>query len=373
MKNPSQTCVGEHISHQNSESCSDSLCFQSSEKIRRFSMDDFKEMGLLSEKGKIRLLPAQRYFNENENYFPVLPQLFEAWRDEEEYLVFRERSQDPPLYLALKCSKRGNDIYRQRIKRRFAFLMKSMDEEVFFHPNDFAVDRKVKTKVLWLTLTWNTRLFSIRNSWKTEVSEGWNRFISAMRRRYGKISVLRSFEASRRGFPHIHAILVFHEKEFSVFPHLDSKEKLTYRISEKSEFEDLWHSFIDVETFSSAKKFCFYALKYQLKVNESREGSSEGRAGSEGKSSRTLSFLWLFRKRSYAVSGSFRLIFSRLDERLHISNMELGGSWELLGVFSGKVLGLSGEWVARVDPERLIGLLPDGNPDVDEGVVHYGF
>ena len=159
--------------------------------------------------------------------------------------------------------------------------------------------------------------------------------------------------------------MVFEDQKFSAFPHLNNENKLTYRIQEKAQFESLWHSYVDVEAFPSMKKVCYYALKYQLKVNEGREEEQQQRSSS---SSKTLAFMWLFRKRSYAVSGSFREIFSRLDEGLRNSNMENRDIWEFLGIFSGSQLGLDGQWFSSVDPERLKGLLPDGDFRVDEGI-----
>jgi len=334
--------------------------------VKKYGFDDFKELGLLSESGKIRLLPAQRYFEESENYFPLLLDLFEAWRDESEYMVFKHES-EKPLYVAVKCSKRGNDVYASRVERRFSWLKKTIEDQRFFEAKDFTTEKVVKSRLLWVTLTWNTRLFSRRQAWKTEVSECWNRFISAVRRRYGKVSVLRSFEATKQGFPHVHAVLWFEEAEFTVFPHFNEKEgRMSFRISEKAEFESLWHSFVDIEALSSLKKMAHYVLKYQMKVNEGREEEAESRRYG----SKTLAFMWLFRKRSYAVSGSFRRLFSDLIRVLHNSNMESeGGSWELLGIFSGRMLGLSGEWFGEIDPERLRGLVSDGDWCVDEGIL----
>ena len=354
------------ISYSRNLSVSEKEAQFKTEKPKRLGIDDFRKLGLLSEKGKIRLLQAQRYFENNEVYFPTLLDLFEAWKNDSEYVVLRNLEMN--TILALKCSKRGNDVYNARIKRRFAFLFKNSKDLRFFSPEDFTSDHQVKTSILWVTLSWNTkRSCGIRKAWRCEISQDWNRFISALRRRYGKIHVLRSYEATRNGYPHVHAIMVFEDQEFSVFPHLNNENKLTYRIQEKTEFESLWHSWVDIEAFPSMKKVCYYALKYQLKVNEGRE-EEQGEAPKY--SSKTLAFMWLFRKRSYAVSGSFREIFSRLDVGLHNSNMENREIWEFLGVFSGSQLGLDGQWFSFVDPERLKGLLPDGDFRVDERICN---
>ena len=334
--------------------------------VKRLGIEDFRALDLLSESGKLRLKPAQRYFNENDNYFPLLPQLYDAWRNESEYLVFKHSFEGKTSYIALKCSKRGNDVYNARIKRRFGFFNKNIPDLKFFstNPDAFKTDKKIKSKLLWVTLTWNTRLFSIRNAWKREISQEWNRFITALRRRYGKIEVLRSWEATDRGYPHIHAVLWFQDPkkgEFTVFPHYSEKEgRLQFRIQEKGEFESLWHSFVDVEAISSMKKMANYVLKYQLKVNEGKEDQGSG--------SNTLAFMWLFRKRSYACSRELQRKFLDSIEVLHNSNMGNDGEWEFLGVFSGRDLGLNGEWMAGVDPARLKGLLPDGDFRVDAGI-----
>jgi len=370
-----------------------------SEIVEKYGLEDFQKLDLLDEKGKIRLAPAQRYFNENENYFPLLPKLFETWRDEAEYMVFKHEHEGKTMYLASKCSKRGNDVYVRRVKNRFKLFNQKIPDTKFFSVEDFKPDREVKTKLLWVTLTWNTRNSpSIRRAWwgsrraseykmndrgrmhrsYIHVSEGcqcvsckWNRWISAVRSRYGKVSVLRSWETSQRGYPHIHAVLSFESSEFKVFPHFNEREgRMSFRVQEKHEFESLWDSFTDIEAISSTKKLAHYVMKYQLKVNEGREGTGDPESPTSS-GSRTLSFMWLFRKRSYSMSGAFTKIFARLDRDLHNSNMVSDEKWELVGIFSGRDLGLNGEWFAEISSERLRGLVEDGDSRVDEGINNY--
>ena len=375
----------------------------SHETVKECGYEEFRELGLLSEKGKIRLEPAQRYFNQNDDY-SLLPKLFETWRDEPEYMVFKHHyildGEEKEDYPALKCSKRGNDVYVSRVKHRFKLFNEKIEDTKFFSMEDFRVDHVVKTKLLWVTLTWNTRKFpSIRRSWwgkrrldwkdnkrggkrrcyihVTEdchcISCEWNRWISAVRSRYGKVSVLRSWETSQKGFPHIHAVLSFESAEFKVFPHFNVREgRMSFRIQEKPEFESLWGSFTDIEAISGTKKLAHYVMKYQLKVNEGREDDGSGAGQRPAKGSKTLAFMWLFRKRSYSMSGAFTKIFARLDTDSHNSNMDSEERWELLGIFSGRELGLNGEWVAEVSRDRL-GLLGifDQDPGIDEGIHRY--
>lgn len=334
----------------------------SHECVKKYGFAEFSELGLLTDKGKVRLAPAQRYFNENENYFPLLLDLFDVWRAESEYMVFKHEEDGKTLYLASKCSKRGNDVYVSRVKRRFKHIVSGVDDHKFFDVNDFKVDCVVHTRLLWITLTYDSRRSSVRHAWQN-IGVEYNRWISAVRRRYGKVSVLRSWETSGRGYPHIHAVLAFEDAEFRVFPHFNMNQgRMTYRIQEKGEFESLWHSFTDIEAISSTRKLFHYVAKYQLKVNEGREEAPRGQ-----ESCKTLAFMWLFRKRSFSVSGSFIELFSRLDRDLHNSNMESKEKWELVGIFPGRDLGLNGEWFAEVEFSALKPLLLDGDPRVDGG------
>ena len=369
-----------------------------------FGASQFHELGLLNEAGKPRLNRAIGYFCNNQLEFDLLEDLFSFWRDFSEYVILRRARVDPRSfkttweYVAVKCSKRGNDVYVSRIKRRFKFLNRLVPDLEFFKPSDFKVNKNLpSSKAMWLTLTYDTKRCSRREAWEN-IGHEWNRFISAMRSRYGKISVLRSWEAFQNGYPHVHAVLWFHDRKFHVVqkfqlfsnePSENNAQKgsgsleetsldpsgrsgatrplplsekapmgrFTYRINEKREFEDLWHSFIDVEAFSSIKKICGYVMKYQLKVNEGAEAE-----GSKGV--KTLAFMWLFRKRSYSVSGQWREIFSDLIGRLHNSNMEIQVSlegirleeppWEFVGIFSGKDLGINRFlWTSRLNKAQI--------------------
>jgi hypothetical protein len=340
----------------------------------KLSFDHFKEVGLVTESGKIRLNLAQDYFAVNQNYFPLLPQLYEAWRDTSEYMIYHhlvdgeiELGEDgQPLNFAFKCSKRGNDVYVSRVKKRFKRFRDSISEKRFFSVSDFKVGSVVKTSLLWITLTYDTHRCSIKQAWKN-IGVEYNRWISALRRRYGKISALRSWETYENGYPHVHTVLHFEKAQFTVFEHFNvNKGKMSFRIQEKHEFEPYWHeghSFTDVEALSSMKKMVYYVTKYQLKVNESQEEVSEGSSDS-GQRSKTLAFMWLFRKRSYSMSGDFIELFSRLDSSLHNSNMdfeldpfESTESWRFLGVVLGRDIGLNGEWLATVKWDRLVKLL----------------
>jgi len=232
-----------------------SPCFQGPEILLR-------SQGLLNDQGKPRLNVAQGYFRraENQDDDELLESMYVYWRDLPEFMVLRSQMVNPRTYasewsyVAVKCSKRGNDVYRQRVKRRLDWLASSENVE-FFNVQDCTTEKKVFSSALWLTLTYDikrcSRLEAIEN-----IGKEWNGFLSALRQKYGKVSVLRTWECSEKGYPHIHAVLLFKEAKFSVFPHLsedqDGKEKLTFRIKEKDAIASLWHSHVDAQANEKA-------------------------------------------------------------------------------------------------------------------------
>jgi len=315
--------------------------------------------------------------------------LFSYWRDLAEYILIRKRwvghgEEKEDEYLAVKCSKRGNDVYQRRIQTRLKWLNRetqiygrpNMNPKMeFFNSHSFQVGKVVKTSLLWITLTWNPKKGDRIFAWEN-LGKDFNRFVSALKSRYGKICYLRVWESYDSGFPHVHAVMVFKEHEFTVFPHYEAKEgRLTFRISEKNEISELWHSFVDIQAISSLRAVFSYLKKHQEKVILGLSGSiQEGEDLKIGfdladvKGLRTLFLCWLFRKRSFSVSGDFREVLSDLISHLHNSNMErqvdLDGNvvkeWEydFLGVFSGSELGIpSGIWVKRLSEAEVSSVL----------------
>jgi len=245
------------------------------------------------------------------------------------------------------------------VKKRLDWLS-SMENIQFFEPIDFSVDKKVFSSALWITLTWDTKRCSRFEAWEKEISSDFNRFMSALRSKYGEVSGFRTWEASEKGYPHCHVVLVFKEAKFTVFPYLSEdeagKEKLTYRVAEKDQIASYWHSHVDVQAVSSTKKLFNYMRKYQTKTLL---------ASDSPKGVQTMSLMWLFKKRGFSVSGDFRSRLSDLIRTMHNSNMEFGQSrldgsfedakvWEFVGIFSGSELGIhSNKWTFHLNKAQI--------------------
>jgi hypothetical protein len=245
---------------------------------------------------------------------------------------------------AVKCAKRGNDIYRSRVQARFRNLSSSAENLCFFDPNTRGGK---ETRALWITLTYDTKLCSFHEAW-CNVGNEFNRFMSYVRKQFGKVSCCRVFESFENGYPHIHCILLF-ERSFSAFE--DSKGQ--FRIGEKDIFSRGWHSNVDVKAMSSLAGGFAYLKKYLLKSIDFERADSKGL--------KTLALCWAYRKRAFSVSGSFRKTLSDLITSMHNSNkktaqVSLSGQvlpeekFSVLGFVPIEVIGLEKNvWFRTLD------------------------
>ena len=206
---------------------------------------------------------------------------------------------------AVKCSKRGNDVYRHRVYSRFKDLASLAEKTVFFNPKDRNRDKK--TRALFVTLTYDTNLCPFDEAWKN-IGVEFNRFMSYVRKKFGKVSCCRVFEAFSNGHPHIHCVLLFEEKEFKVF----RDKKGQFRIKEKCAIAAWWHSHTDVKAMGSLGWGFAYLKQYLLKSIDAENKDS--------KALKTLALGWLFNKRAFSVSGKFRQMLIDLIKTKHNSN-----------------------------------------------------
>ena len=242
-------------------------------------------------------------------------------------------------YFALKCSKRGNDVYRHRVYRRFKGLASLADKTAFFNPNDRTQNKK--TKALFLTLTYDTKLCSLGEAWKN-IGKEFNRFMSHVRKHFGKVSCFRVFEAFANGYPHIHCILLFEEKQFKVF----RDKKGQFRIQEKGVFASGWRSHTDAKALGSLGRGLSYLKKYLLK--------SIDKENKDSKALKTLALGWLFNKRAFSVSGKFRQMLTDLIKTKHNSNQKTQQTTlkgEIIKEYTYYVLGFVPADVIRLKEE----------------------
>jgi hypothetical protein len=273
------------------------------------------------------------------------------WVSEDKYMILSRwnRKKWKNDVFAVKCAKRGNDVYRSRVYHRFKGLCSKAEKLTFFNPKDRGTK---KTRALWVTLTYDTKLCEFGEGWRN-VGIEFNRFMAYVRKQFGRVSGCRVFESFENGYPHIHCILLF-EAWFSVF----RDKKGQFRIHEKDVIALGWHSNIDVKAMSSLAGGFSYLKKYLLKgVNFEKADS---------KALKTLALCWAYRKRAFSVSGTFRKLLADLISNMHNSNHQtrqitLSGEileeekFHVLGFVSAQIIGLRTDvWFWKLDSEQIL-------------------
>jgi hypothetical protein len=333
-------------------SCLDRAILSCGESIENRAGGSQLETNFLFKDGKPRLAAAKSYFFDlGDLDFKGLVDYYKTWRSFNEYLLLERIEGDKREWFAVKCSKRGNDVYWSRISKRLAGLKDQQDIE-FFNPKDRG---SKTTRAIFVTLTYDSKLGSINDAWE-EHGNWWNRWITNLRDKFGELSYIRTWESFINGYPHVHALLIFKDHEFNVFRQRGKDGKYRFRIQEKEQFESSWHSNVDVQACSSLRKASLYITKYLTKgFHESSEEALD-------KSLRglTLSMNWIFRKRSFAVSRDlFDLISDLRNSKSQVlQSLLTGGSipvtWRFLGIFSAAALGISdNSWYTEISRAQL--------------------
>jgi len=293
---------------------------------------------------------ARSYFLDYSDRDPDLQGLekfYVEWRDYNEYIVVQKQSDNPRIKgevdketIAVKCSKRGNDVYWWRVWKRIKKLY-DLKAQTLFDPHS---NRKL-SNVVFATLTYDVKRSSIAEGWEKE-GKDFNKWIRNLRKKFGRISYFRSLEASKRGYPHIHILMIFHDYEFKV---IEMKGK--YRILEKEAFEKSWHSFVDVQAIRRFREGVKYVTKYLTKTkNDSKTQIL------------TLALCWLFRKRSFAISGDMHEVMeiSRMHGQMIQANLMgkeviINVVWVFIGIFSADKLGITrNEWRKTITDREVL-------------------
>lgn len=248
---------------------------------------------------------------------------FIYWSQFVEYLIFRKENiyTYEKEYKAVKAAKRGNDVYAWKLDKRLKYLY-NLPQIEFFNYKDR--NKVQKTRGVFVTLTYarNERLDVL---WE-EIGKDFNRWKSAMSRKYGKISIIRCWEAQQDGYPHIHCVLLFHETEFETFFYNNK-----WRISVKREIEELWRwGFSDMFALYSLGAGIGYVLKYVTKVNNALLSERVDR-----KLVLSLALMWIFKKRAFSVSKDFGVFLIEEKEESPYGQVDLDGEsifcWYLVG------------------------------------------
>ena len=315
--------------------------------------DQFRE-GLYDSEQKPRLNYTRNYFLEfsldKDIDFDELEQFYVDWRDYDEYIVFqkqtdklRETGEIEKETVAIKGAKRGNDVYAWHLWNRLKFLY-TLKNRSFFDPHG-----NIKlSNLLFVTLTYDVKLSTIREAWEIVGAE-FNKWIRNLRKKFGRVSYLRCWEATKRGYPHVHLLMIFHDYEFRIDARKSKNSK--YRIVEKEAFERSWDSFVDVQAIRKMREGIKYATKYLSKSNTESQTHVL-----------TFALCWLFRKRSFAVSGDlYDVIQASIGYRRMIQTNLMGEEvtlnvvWVFIGIFSAETLRIThNEWRKTITDKKVL-------------------
>ena len=279
-----------------------------------------------------------------------IAQAYTSWVQEDRYMILERLKPiwDAPKSstmldketIAVKCAKRGNDVYSYRVLSRFGIFQDALIDLNLTH-----FDKgQMRTHVLFATLTYDIKLKSRHQAWKA-IPKEYNLLMSKMRRVFGSISTARTFESFENGYPHVHVVLLFNDFVFQVREYTDRKGRKVLLVDDdiKDCISAMWHSNVDVKGVGNVSESINYLKKYVSKCANFDSNDSKG--------IKTLAQCWAYRKRAYCLSGVFKTRMSDSIANMHNSNSKTSqmslqneklqeNKWSCLGFVSIEVLGV---------------------------------
>ncbi len=268
-----------------------------------------------------------------------------AWRDEAEYLVMDGILVDTgePFVHVAKARKRGNDVDVSRAAADLEGYARALEP---FAGNGGC------TQLLYTT--WTVRGdVSPSDSWDV-VPAAWNRQLSLLRSRFGRILVLRSWESTEAGRAHVHSLLTFLDYCFSDL--FEWNGKVRVRAADRDLVRDGWGlGFVDVQAVVGLDSLAHRIHDVLWYV----AGSVVG-----GKEDLNRAVLWYLGKRAFSVSRGLRerasLYDSISDDDELVSVTQTGPRvrWLRIGLIAASITPLEpGTWAAYYtnEPEWLEG------------------
>lgn len=245
--------------------------------------------------------------------------------------------------LFLKASKRGNDIYNANTLQRLSGLRMVADGLVRVERPRFRLPGRggtAHTSALFVSLTFDPKVTTtIGEAWET-VGVQWNRFVTGLRRRYGGLTFIRAWEAQGNGAPHIHALLLFDRPLFDVVYWSPGEGRGRWILQSralKDRIAARWGlGFVDVQGVVDGRDALTYILKYVRGIGKGRDAHPSP-FGGPPMDRRTVSLVWIMRKRQYSISRNVDLTRRCVTQTL-IAQTTLYGA--LIGVHKWVMVGL---------------------------------
>ena len=286
--------------------------------------------------------------------------LYPLWVSQKDYIMLGKPDYDEPIpprsggtycplyeinkhavneYLAILLSKRGNDKYSYSVKQRFeplSLICQSQKENDINFLEPTSVKNYFRCSFLWETFTYDVNRCSSDTAWRN-IGEEFNLYLSKLKQKYGRISILRCFESFKNGYPHIHALIYYHDYKFTVKKYRNKKGKISYIVVSQNEkqkglqkrdidyLRSFWHSYIKCTAVKDLGAVG-YTLKYITKGMYTQNNY------------KTSANLWLYHKRSYSMSKDFvstigKLCGISLLDNISSNSNKINEGWFYIGVF----------------------------------------
>lgn len=170
-------------------------------------------------------------------------------------------------YISVRGMKRGDKKHARIASSSFdrAQLLKPI-----VHTQQRTKSSPARTNTLWISLTYPG---DVGSEAYQHVGKDFNRFLSAIRKRFGKIQYVRVWESQVRGTPHIHAIIIFQNKTWA-WEYRRSKKnpkRKIPRIFGYKEVKKYWSHHSDVQAVDDYEQKLRYIKKYLTKQLEHKE------------------------------------------------------------------------------------------------------
>ena len=246
----------------------------------------------------------------NQDHLKYLVERFRKWVEIRTYLTYGVKVKstgENKLGFAL-ASKRGNQVYENNLHKKLNEQLNFMSDPNFYKLvlRDKKGSRGKVSNVAFMTLTCDPKKYnnSIVEAWLNFDKE-YNIFVTRIRKKFGKSWVMKSLEATAKGYPHFH-LLVITEKEFDVFYHKNKEGFNEIRMCDKRQLEAYWSSKIDVvipNPIKAEKELkkggCVSFMKDYIFKDMLKSYHHKNR---DFKGDLSLAMGWLLGKRSYSVS-----------------------------------------------------------------------
>lgn len=166
------------------------------------------------------------------------------------------------------ASKRGNNVYNYRMKKRIDSATRS-----FYSPEFKNVLNRRDvvygafghfSNTFQITLTFSTALTDRYSAWSS-ISKTTHVFRKKLREQFGDFFCFQTFESFENGYPHVNLLVVF-ENPIATWLETTTKKGKEIKIwrmrnKERVRIGKLWHSFIDVKSLTSPDVVKSYIMK----------------------------------------------------------------------------------------------------------------